>query len=75
MRESLVHPWKTAFITRLIFLPAGLKDYILSLINNPFKSYTVSAVVLHGFFTFESVLIGLEFNEIEKFLEEKKSWS
>ena len=55
--ESQSNPWRTAFLTRMIFIGAGMKDYILAVIENPFPSYLASSFVLNGFFTIESVLI------------------
>jgi len=69
LEESNANPWRTAFITRLIFISAGLKDYILAVIGNPFCSFIVSSFFLHTFFTLESVLIATELQEIDSFLE------
>ena len=52
-----------------------MKEYLLSLIDNPFKSFFVSAALLHSFFIALSISIAKEFKEIEKFLEHHDSWS
>lgn len=75
MEENKSHPWMTAFFTRVIFISAGLKDYILSLISNPFSSYFVSALFLHSFYIGEAVLIAEEFSQIENYINDNKSWS
>ena len=52
-----------------------MKDYILSLISNPFVPFMLSAILLHAFFCLESVLIAKEFTEIEEFMTNNKNWN
>lgn len=73
-KESKFMPFKTAFLTRVLFVPAGFKDYFLSVLDNPFRSYFISSFVLNSFFTAEAVSIGLGFTEIEKFFQDHKNW-
>ena len=73
-KESKFTPYKTAFLTRILFVPAGFKDYFLSVLDNPLKSFFISSFLLNSFFTAEAVSIGLGFTEIEKFFQDHKSW-
>lgn len=73
--ESLKEPYKTAFLTRFIFMPAGVKNYILSLIQNPFPSYFLSGLTLHAFYVGESCLIAQEISEISSIMGKKKGWA
>ena len=74
-KYSQEKPWKTAFLTRFLFIAAGVKDYTLSLIQNPLWSYTVSAAVVHSCFIFEVGLIHTEIKQISGFFDSNtKSW-
>ena len=75
LEENKKHPWLTAFFTRLIFISAGLKDYILAIILNPFPCFVISAFVLHAFYTAEAVLIASQFKELKSYLNDSKEWS
>jgi len=75
LEESRNSPFKTAFMTRFIFIPAGAKNYILSLIDNPLPSYVLSGVALHCLFVLESCLIAGELTEVENLLTKSQSWS
>jgi len=72
--ESTKEPYKTAFLTRFIFMPAGVKNYILSLIQNPLPSYFLSGLTLHSFYVAESCLIAKEISEISSIVGKKKGW-
>lgn len=74
MAEGKNHPWRIAFITRIIFISAGLKDYILAVIDNPFPSFIISAISLHIFFTLESILIAKEISSLDNFLLNERNW-
>ena len=65
------NPYKISFLTRFLFIAAGLKDYILALIDNPFTSYMVTALCAHTFFIMEVLLVHKEINEISSFAEHK----
>jgi len=75
LEESKNSPYKTAFMTRFIFIPAGAKNYILSLIDNPLPSYVLSGLTLHCLFVLESCLIASELSEVENLLSKSQSWS
>jgi uncharacterized membrane protein YdjX (TVP38/TMEM64 family) len=72
--ESKKEPFKTAFLTRFIFMPAGMKNYILSLIQNPFMSYFLSGSILHAFYVAESCLIAQEISEFSHMSDSNKGW-
>lgn len=72
-RESQVNPWTTAFGTRLLFIPAGIKDYILTMIDNPILPFFTSCFVVHLFYIAESCLIASQIAEYGG--EHSKSWS
>lgn len=75
LEESKNEPFKTAFLTRLLFIPAGIKNYILSAIDNKASSYFISGMSLHAFYIIESVLIAQELGEIEDLLNRGQHWS
>jgi uncharacterized membrane protein YdjX (TVP38/TMEM64 family) len=75
VEESKNSPYKTAFMTRFIFIPAGAKNYILSLIDNPLPSYILSGLALHCLFVFESCLIANELSEVQHLMSKSQSWS
>ena len=72
--ESHHHPYKTAFLTRLLFIPAGVKDYILTTIDNPMESFFVSGTAVHLFYIIESCLVAEQFQEIREMFGHEKSW-
>lgn len=74
LEESKNEPYKTAFLTRLLFIPAGMKDYILATIDNKAPSFFASAAVLHSFFILESILIARELSEIEQLISHNVNW-
>jgi len=71
-KESQVNPWSTAFGTRFLFIPAGSKDYILTMIDNPPIPYFVSCFCIHMFYITESCLIAQQISEMGG--EHSKSW-
>lgn len=73
--ESKKSPYKTAFMTRIILIPAGVKEYLLSLIDNPYPSFIISAFFIHGFWVLEAVLIAKGARNINDYMNKKKSWS
>ena len=73
--ESKKSPWRTAFLTRLIYLPTGIKEYLLVIINNPFPSFVVSSLMVHAIYIIELLMISNEIEEIKEFFTRKKSWS
>ena len=75
LEESKEAPYKTAFLTRIIFISAGLKEYILALIGNPYPSFIISGLFVHGFFVLEAVLIAQGITNIQEFLDSKKTWA
>jgi uncharacterized membrane protein YdjX (TVP38/TMEM64 family) len=69
-------PWKTAFLTRFLFIAAGLKEYVLALIDNPFKSFIFSATCLHTMWILEVCFIHMEIGEISSFMDRGSTpWS
>ena len=72
--ESKKNPFKVAFLCRIIFVASGFKDYILALIDNPFKSFITSAICVHGFFVILFVLIAEKITEMKSFFENKDNW-
>jgi len=52
-----------------------MKEHLLSLIQNPLYSFVTSSITMHGVFCLLSVMIAMEFNEIEHFIENHNSWS
>ena len=75
LEESKNEPFKTAFLTRLLFIPAGIKNYILGAIDNKAVSYFSSGLLMHCFFIFESILVAQELTEIEQLLSKTQNWS
>ena len=73
--ESHHSPYKTAFLTRLLFIPAGVKDYILTTIDNPAESFFLSGFVVHLFYIVESCLVAEQFKEIQDMFGHDKGWS
>lgn len=73
--ESNIAPYKTAFITRLIFIPSGFKEYILSLTGNPYSSFIISGFFIHGFFILQAVLIATGIRDIQEYMTKKKVWN
>ena len=41
-------------------MPNGIKDYMLSMLEVPFKSFIISGVTTQLLYVFEDCLIGLE---------------
>jgi uncharacterized membrane protein YdjX (TVP38/TMEM64 family) len=74
VEESVSKPYKTAFLTRLIMIPAGFKNYILLLIKNPFKSYILSGLFIHFIAIGESCLIAHEITEVYGIIESNNGW-
>ena len=72
-KESKLSPWITAFGTRLLFIPAGSKDYILTMIDNPMLPFFMSCLLVHLFYILESCLIAGQLNELGE--EHSKTWS
>ena len=75
LEESKNSPYKTAFLARMLFIPAGIKNYILALIDNPARSYFLSGLVLHLVYILEASLVAQELSEIEQILNHNRSWS
>lgn len=75
LEESKNEPFKTAFLTRLLFIPAGIKNYILATIDNSAISYFTSGIVMHSFYVMESILIAKELSEVEQLLTHSQNWS
>ena len=73
--ESQSSPYKIAFMTRIIHIPAGIKEYILSLSGNPFPSFFISGLCIHGFFCLEAVLIAQGVSNVHEYMTQKKNWS
>lgn len=73
--ESKISPYKTAFLTRIILIPAGVKEYILTLTGNPYHSFIISGFFVHGFYVLEAVLIAQGVSDIHEYMTQKKSWS
>ena len=68
-KYSREQPWKTAFLTRFLFIAAGVKEYILALIDNPFWPFIGSACCLHSLWILEVCFIHLEVGEISSFMD------
>jgi hypothetical protein len=70
LREySKQKPWKTAFLTRFLFIAAGVKEYILALIDNPYWPFIGSACCLHTMWILEVCFIHMEIGEISSFMD------
>jgi membrane protein YqaA with SNARE-associated domain len=75
-KYSLKYPWKTAFLTRFLFISEGIKEYLLALIGNPFQSFIVTKVLVHSLFILEICFIHMEINEIQSFINRSSMpWS
>lgn len=72
--ESIKSPWKAALITRLMYIPAGLKDYILVMAEIPFTCYVGSAIIGHAIYISELLLVACELKDINQLFEDNKSW-
>lgn len=69
-------PWKTAFLTRFLFIAAGVKEYILGLVDNPFLPFIVTAGCLHTMWILEVCFIHMEIGEISSFMDRGSTpWS
>ena len=75
LEESKNEPFKTAFLTRVLFIPAGIKSYILAAVDNKPTSFFISGISLHCFFILESILVANELNEVEEMMTRSHSWS
>lgn len=73
--ESLISPYKTAFVTKILYLPKGMRDYILILIKNPMKSFFLSSLVYNTYNTVEMFILSSELNNIKELFTNRKSWS
>jgi hypothetical protein len=73
--ESTNSPYKTALLTRCLFIPVGIKDFLLSLIDNPLKSYVLSGILLHSFYVLEACLIAQEIRDVGHMMSKKQTWS
>lgn len=69
--ENEHSPWKIGFLTRLMAIPVGLKDYVLSLLGRSFDIYIVCSFVEGIFSIFQVVLIASDIKEINDFLQNK----
>ena len=75
-KYSREKPWKTAFLTRFLFIAAGLKEYVLALIDNPFLAFIGSACCLHTMWILEVCFIHMEIGEISSFMDRGSTpWS
>ena len=52
------YPWWFSLIARLMFVPTGLKDWVLSSLRCPWKVYLPCATFAHLVFGFEASVIG-----------------
>ena len=69
-------PWKTAFLTRFLYITGGIKEYFLGLIDMPYLPFIVSAFVLHSILILEICFIHREIGEISAFLNRSSvSWA
>ena len=73
--ESAKTPWKTAFITRILYIPTGLKDYILVMVNNPFSCFIVSSFIVHALYVIELLIVASELQSINDLFNKGKGWS
>lgn len=72
--QSIKHPWKTAFIARLLYIPTGLKDCILVMVDIPIKQYIISAIVIHAQYVAELIAVTYQLRNIHDMFGEEKSW-
>ena len=73
-KESTENPYKTAYLARLVMLPAGMQEYLLAMIGNPYSSFISSAFFVHGIHILETVLIAQGFDNMKEFLTDRRSW-
>ena len=75
-KYSVKYPWKTAFLTRFLFISEGIKEYLLALIGNPFKSFIITKILVHSLFVLEMCFIHMEIKEIQSFINRSSMpWS
>lgn len=55
MQES---PWKLSIFARFLMIPNGLKDYILSILDENFLRYLTCSLIANSLFVLEGCLIG-----------------
>lgn len=75
LEESKSEPFTTAFVTRFLFIPNGLKNYVLMAIDNSAKSYFLTGALFHFYFTIQALVIAAEFGQISDYYNSEKSWS
>ena len=68
LRMAKESPWRTAFLTRMLFITQGIKEYFLALVGVSFCSHITSAAVLLLFYNFQMCLIHHELGEIAAFM-------
>ena len=74
-KESISKPYKTAFIVRFLFIPSGIKDYILAAMDNPFEPFMISVLTSHLFYSFEAGIWAKQIQELSNMNEEDRGWS
>jgi hypothetical protein len=69
-------PWRTCFLTRLLYISSGIKDYFLALVDVPYLCFIVSAVVLQSLLILEIIFVHKEMGELRAFINKTNiSWS
>lgn len=73
--EAYSSPWKSALITRIMYIPVGLKDYILVMVDIPLLTFFISSIIGHSIYISELLLVANEIKNINELFQEGKSWS
>ena len=58
----------------MIWIPAGLKDYILSFLMPSFRSYVITNVPPLAYTLVIDVLIGIQVVEFEEYITSQRKW-
>ena len=73
-KEAVEHPWRTSFITRVLYIPTGLKDYILVMVDCPFKPYIISSIIVYSKYILQMIAVAYQFRNIQDLFDEENSW-
>jgi hypothetical protein len=73
--ESQKRPYRTAFITRFLMFPMGIKAYLLTFIGNNPKSYFLSGITIHSINIAKAYFMAFQVAEFKAMLFEGKKWS
>lgn len=65
---------KNTIMIRFLFIPSGLKQYLLSALCLPFFVFLISDMTASICYATEASMLGLQFRQFKEFFDNPKEW-